>query len=114
MLQTSPIEHLLVFIPPSMHRIAENIWNAGVSHGTKVTDQAHAILDEPEFILTEILRIPVPVNYIPVKNAKDILEATTQKDIHPLYRSKFHYHIKLAEGLINKSASLKRLHSGKY
>lgn len=99
---------------PDQVTLIRQVWDAAHAHGVKMTEQAHAWLDEPEFVLTECLRVPVERDYIPVKNAKDILEETRQKDLRPLYRSKFAYHIKLAEGFIKKSTNLRQIHSGKY
>jgi len=60
--ETSPLEHLLSFIPPHMHRMAQMIYNLAYSHAVKVTEQAHDILDEPEFVLTDLLKIPIPLH----------------------------------------------------
>lgn len=81
--ETSPIEHMRAFVRPLMHRdqvlaLINTIWQAGVSHGTKMSDQAHAILDEPEYRITEYLRFPVKiekdVNYPTRKSRMDNFE----------------------------------------
>lgn len=40
--------------------LIRQVWAAAYSKGVADTDRAHAILDEPEFKITELLRVPLP------------------------------------------------------
>ncbi len=97
--QTSSIEHYKAFLRPVMNqdqviRLLENIWAAGVAYGTRMTDQAHEILDEPEFRLTEWLRFPI----------ENMPKAGT---IHPGLRSAFYHHVAKANEIIRKNNSIR-------
>ena|SRR5436190_5041651 len=98
MLQTSPIEHLLVFVRPVMtdeqiKRLLTNAWNSAYDKGFRDSDRGHEILEEPEFILTEHLKIPL-WNDLPEPNTR-ILE--------PFIASKYAYHYWAAKTLLRKS-----------
>ena len=40
-------------------RLLQLCWDLAYSHAVKVTEQAHEVLDEPEYRITEQLRFPV-------------------------------------------------------
>jgi hypothetical protein len=66
--ETSPTAHIEAFVRPLMpqHKVIElirNVWAAAYAKGFSDSDRAHEILDEPEFKLTSLLKIPIETKH---------------------------------------------------
>lgn len=44
---------------PYQTELIRQVWTAAYSKGVADTDRSHSILDEPEFKITELLRVPM-------------------------------------------------------
>lgn len=87
--ETDHLEHLKKFIPEQMHSVAHMIYNLAYSHAVKVTEQAHDILDEPEYRITEQLKFPVLIqkpHESTRKNRLDNFEWRERAKVVELYR----------------------------
>lgn len=54
---------------PDQVTLIRQVWTAAHAHGVKMTEQAHAWLDEPEYRITEQLKFPVLIKR-PVESSK--------------------------------------------
>lgn len=95
--ESSPTLIYEAFLRPAMtqesvKRLIRNIWAAAYSKGFADSDRGHAILDEPEYRISEQLKFPVLITQTREttrKNNMDNLELPELAKVVQLYRPKY-------------------------
>lgn len=95
--ETSPTAHYEAFIRPAMTadqvtRLIRKVWAEAYAKGFRDSDRGHEILDDPEFVLTEVLKIPL----------WNDLPQPTAKFLEPFDLTKYTYHYWQAKNMLKR------------
>lgn len=76
MQESSPLIHIIPLAKSDkrVEALLQLTWDMAYSHGVKMTERAHAILDEPEYRITEQLKFPVLIDRTPQSSKKRRLD----------------------------------------